>query len=124
MTTTLVGRYVITTEFDRTEGCLKYYDVILSRDGKEIHKISGCIGEKSCERWKEYLVKITRRLDFLYDNLDMACHNLLCYSKNYLMEEPKVGYEGDYFDQMKKVGTITEWIKEIESDLTGKVYRK
>lgn len=44
---------------------------------------------------------------------DMACHNLLCYSKNYLMTEAKDGFENEW----KQANEECELLKQlIEKD--------
>lgn len=35
--------------------------------------------------------------------LEMAYHNLLCYSKNYLMSEPKEGWEHEWQEAKARV---------------------
>ncbi len=39
----------------------------------------------------------------LEEQLEMAMHNLLCYSKNYLMTEPKPGFEQEHQDAVQEV---------------------
>lgn len=43
---------------------------------------------------------------------DMACHNLLCYSNNYLMTEPKAGYEKEWQEAKEEVKILEEIISE------------
>ena len=37
------------------------------------------------------------------EQLEMATHNLLCYSKNYLMTEPRPGFEREYQEALHEV---------------------
>ena len=65
--------------------------------------------------------KIVRRLNILYDDYEMACHNLICYSKNLLMTEPKTGQEDKHHETDIEIETLREWIREIEE---GSEFRK
>jgi len=39
----------------------------------------------------------------LEEQLEMATHNLLCYSKNYLVTEPRPGFEKEYQEALHEV---------------------
>lgn len=52
------------------------------------------------------------RLDLFKKYHDMACHNLLCYSANCLMEKPKEGYEKEWNEALQEVEILEELIKE------------
>ena len=118
-----IGRYEITTKFDRKEGNMDYYDIIIKKDDKVIKISKGCIGAKSCEFWKNYAIKIVKRLDILYTRKDMVLHNQLCYSANALMTKPKEGYEKEWQETEDEFETIEAWIQEIESDFIGGVHK-
>jgi hypothetical protein len=55
----------------------------------------------------ETIIKILR------EALEMESHNLLCYSKNYLMDEPKTGYEKEHSEALKKVEALEEFLKTV-----------
>ncbi len=118
-----IGRYEIETKFDRNDGPVEYYDVLMHKEGQLIKTMKGCLGKKSCEYWKNYVIKIASRLEILYTRKDMAYHNLLCYSSNYAMTEPKEGYSKEWQESKAEAEVIEAWIKEIESDFFGCVYR-
>lgn len=42
----------------------------------------------------------------LEERLEMATHNLLCYSKNYLMTEPRPGFEREYQEALHEVEAL------------------
>ena len=52
------------------------------------------------------------RSDLFKKYYDMACHNLLCYSANYLMGKPKEGYEEEWEEARQEVEILEELIKE------------
>lgn len=43
---------------------------------------------------------------------DEACHNLLCYSTNYLMDKPRKGYEKEWKETKVEVELLEEMMKE------------
>lgn len=53
------------------------------------------------------------RLNILSKGLEMASHNLYCYSKNMLMDEPKAGYEKEWQEAADEVSILDEWIAEL-----------
>jgi len=115
MKTKKIGRFVVSIELDRVEGSMKYYDAVIDRDGHQVKICKGCIGEKSGDYWGAYLEKLAKKLDILYDRRDMACHNLLCYSKSYLMDEPKESYEAERKAAKEEADFLEIWIKELET---------
>lgn len=52
------------------------------------------------------------KLEVLKECYEMACHNLLCYSDNYLMSCPKVGYMKEWENAKEKVSLLEEIIKD------------
>ncbi|PHJ38637.1 hypothetical protein P378_08715 [Desulforamulus profundi] len=52
------------------------------------------------------------RLDLFKKYHDMACHNLLCCSANYLMEKPKEGYKKEWNEARQEVEILEELIRE------------
>jgi hypothetical protein len=54
------------------------------------------------------------RKAFLDARLQMASHNLLCYSANYAMTMPKVGHETEWAKSAKEVAELQDWLKEYE----------
>ena len=51
----------------------------------------------------------------LRNRLEMASHNLMCYSKNYLMDTPKDGCEVQHKEAAAEVELLTAWLKEFPS---------
>lgn len=60
---------------------------------------------------------MTREL-ILRNRLEMAQHNLLCYSANYLCTTPKEGQEDQFKEAAKEVEMLTAWLKEFHSTHT------
>jgi len=50
--------------------------------------------------------------ELLQKYYDLACHNLLCYSKNWAMTEPKEGYEVEWKQAKEECALLEEMIKE------------
>lgn len=50
--------------------------------------------------------------ELLQKYLDLASHNLLCYSRNYLMNEPKDGYENEWQQANEECKLLDEMKKE------------
>jgi len=48
------------------------------------------------------------KIDLLDEVLDLQNHNLLCYSTNYLMDEPKKGYEAEFNKTLEKIRLLGE----------------
>jgi hypothetical protein len=46
--------------------------------------------------------------------LQMASHNLLCYSANYAMTMPKEGHETEWVKTVTEVAELQDWLKEFE----------
>lgn len=55
------------------------------------------------------------KTEILKKSLDMAYHNLLCYSENYLTTKFKEGYEEDWKSTLEEVEILESMIKEIEN---------
>jgi hypothetical protein len=54
------------------------------------------------------------RETILRNRLEMASHNLFCYSDNYLMNTPKAGYDTEHQDAAAEVEILQNWLKEFE----------
>jgi hypothetical protein len=59
---------------------------------------------------------MTDRIKILEKALEMAEHNLYCYSKNYLMTEPKPKYEKEWQEANDESNILREWIKELKGE--------
>lgn len=59
------------------------------------------------------------KMDLLKKYLDMASHNLLCYSKNYAMTEPKDEYEKEWQETREEIELLKEMIKDTEKEKTA-----
>ncbi|MCD7948283.1 MAG: hypothetical protein LUG13_08350 [Oscillospiraceae bacterium] len=55
------------------------------------------------------------REKILRDRLEMASHNLLCYSENLLMDKPKAGYEAEHKAAAEEVEMLQVWLKEFQT---------
>ena len=58
---------------------------------------------------------MTREM-ILTNRLEMASHNLYCYSANYLMDTPKAGYEKEHTEAAAEVELLKAWLKEFKTD--------
>jgi hypothetical protein len=54
------------------------------------------------------------RIELLKKYYDMACHNLLCYSRNYAMTVPKEGFEVEWKQVNEECELLQEMIKQYE----------
>lgn len=54
------------------------------------------------------------RLEFLNEIREMINHNILCYSNNYSLGEPKKGYEKEFKRENKKLILVEEMIREAK----------
>ena len=79
----------------------KVIDLILSRDENEI-----------------------TRLEFLNEIKDMTNHNIMCYSNNYSLGEPKSGFEKEFTRENKKLILIEQMIKEEKQKNREKNYKE
>lgn len=79
----------------------KVIDLILSRDENEI-----------------------TRLEFLNEIKDMTNHNIMCYSNNYSLGEPKPGFEKEFIRENKKLILIEQMIREEKQRDKGKNHKK
>ena len=59
-----------------------------------------------------YVVKSVSRIGLLIEIQDQISHDLLSYSKNYLMSEPKSGHEKEWKTTYQKYIVIQEMIKD------------
>ncbi len=60
------------------------------------------------------------RLEFLQEIEDMVNHNLLCYSKNYLMTEPKEQYKEEWQREREKSEIINQMIQDEKQKVKNK----
>lgn len=58
------------------------------------------------------------REKILRDRLEMAAHNLHCYSSNWDCSEPKEGCEGQHQEAAEEVKMLETWLKEFHSTRT------
>lgn len=49
--------------------------------------------------------------EYLKERETMAWHNRLCYSKNFLMNEPKQGYEKEFEESVRDCEIVKELIE-------------
>lgn len=61
--------------------------------------------------------KNLNKLQVLNEVYDQEVHNLMCYSKNYLMEEPKEQYENEWAESKEKVILLEQIMDEIRSNI-------
>jgi len=61
-------------------------------------------------------------VDYLKRQLDMATHNLFCYSANLLMSKPKEGYEVEWLEAGQDCVLVKELLRVISSDEGGGGY--
>jgi hypothetical protein len=54
------------------------------------------------------------KLDMLRKYLEMANYNFFQYSRNYLMNEPKKGFEGEWEDALAEIKILEGMIAELE----------
>ena len=59
-----------------------------------------------------YDVKSVSKINLLIEMQDQISHDLLTYSKNYLMSKPKEGYENKWETTYQKYIVIQEMLKE------------
>lgn len=52
----------------------------------------------------------------LKEQLEMASHNLLCYSSNYLMSEPKLGFVKEYLEALQEVERLKRLILQQDQE--------
>lgn len=56
------------------------------------------------------------KLQLLNEIYNQEVHNLMCYSKNYLMEEPKEQYKKEWIESKEKVFLLEQIMDEIRSN--------
>lgn len=64
----------------------------------------------------EYTINGTTVSRELHDLYEMACHNLLCYSANYLMTEPKAGFDVEWAAAVLEVDRLITLAAETSND--------
>ena len=52
------------------------------------------------------------RMQLFKEMYELSCHNLLCYSQDYLMSKPKSGYVKQWKTENEKVKLLRELISE------------
>lgn len=60
------------------------------------------------------------KLQLLNEVYDQEVHNLMCYSKNYLMKEPKEEYKNEWAESKEKVILLEQIMDEIRSNFKTK----
>ncbi|MCM1269436.1 MAG: hypothetical protein NC247_02255 [Ruminococcus flavefaciens] len=117
---TEVGRGFEVRLVQRNDGELKlgefdYYDVELDIAGcGNVMTISKkCIGRKSGDYWYNNAIEIMQKITFMADSIDMAMHNLMCYSRNLLMDSPKQGYEDKWNAENNRAKMLRKWMHEL-----------
>lgn len=60
----------------------------------------------------ENTIKDITKLELLDEIKEMVEHNINCYSKDYLQNEPKVGYENEFAREKQKLNLVDQMIKE------------
>lgn len=108
-------RLVQNDDGERNPGVFDYYSVDLDGDGCGciVQLSTKCIGRKSGEYWCDNAVKIMKKIIFIADSIDMAMHNLMCYSSNLLMNAPKEGYAYEWHQENDKVKMLRAWMYEL-----------
>ena len=61
------------------------------------------------------------KIDLLKEFKDMLCHNLLCYSSDYLMNNPKKQYVKDWEETKEKISLVEEMIEENKQKIKREV---
>lgn len=73
---------------------------------------------------EKYDVKIVTKLSILREMQDMTSHNLSLYSNNYLMSEPKKGFEREWRIESQKNHLLEQMIREEENKKENKQQEK
>lgn len=55
----------------------------------------------------------TQKVQLLERYYNQACHNLMCYSKNILMLEPKQGYEAEWAETKAECEMLQQMLDEL-----------
>ena len=61
------------------------------------------------------------KMDLLKEVEEMLYHNLLCYSKNYLRNEPKKEYVKEWEKTNEQIGLVKEIMKDIQQTISYQV---
>lgn len=59
------------------------------------------------------------KTNLLKKYLDQASYNLLCYSRNYSMSEPKEGYEQQWQETQEEIVLLEDMIQEVDKEKTA-----
>ena len=115
-----VGRCMVTVELNTPKICgnLNGYDIVVSEDDyvkKMVCKNLMKFSEEDARKcfWFENAVEFAKRYSVLADALDMANHNLMCYSTNLLMDTPKPEWANEWHREFDKVQILEQMIKEL-----------
>lgn len=117
-----VGRLDITVELNTpnilgNNNGINGYDLVASENGevKKIYKNVYGRSEYNIINSKEfeYITEFANRYTVLADTLDMANHNLMCYSTNLLMDTPKPEYADQWHKEHNRVIVLEQMIKEL-----------
>ncbi|MCI9366615.1 MAG: hypothetical protein HFJ54_09105 [Clostridia bacterium] len=57
------------------------------------------------------------KMDLLKEVEEMLYHNLLCYSKNYLRNEPKKEYVKEWEKTNEQIGLVKEIMKDVQRNI-------
>lgn len=109
MTQTTIGKYIITEEefIPTAASLLPRYNIIVTKyDGTEIEKHTGCVGSRARDYWRECSMMKISRLNWLWESLEMAKHNINCYDRP--------GYEEQHKEEVDRAFMLTDWIGELE----------
>lgn len=117
-----VGRCTIQVELNKKNilgpmSKLNGYDVVVF-DTKEGKVIRDCINlmkfteDEALECKMNEYEEVAKRYTLLKDAYDMACHNLMCYSTNLLMDTPKPEFANEWHRENTKVKTIESWLQD------------
>lgn len=100
------------------ENC-KEYDIAFVYGGALVCNMSTKIGTKSAQYWFNHYCSIMKRIMYLFNQIDMTDHNILCYSKNLAMTKPKDGFEDKFQEENDKRNMLTEWVNEYIDKIGG-----
>jgi len=59
--------------------------------------------------------KVAQKRALLQKHYEMACHNLLCYSRSYLMEQAKEGFEAEWKEAQAECELLQEMMVELDA---------
>ena len=122
-----VGRCEVTVELNTpdihgtggiTGKPLNGYDIVVSEDGIVRNMVCTNLmkfSEDDAVNTPQYerAIDFARKYSVLADALDMANHNLMCYSTNLLMDTPKPEWADQWHKEHEKVIVLEQMIKEL-----------